>query len=240
MDGGNAIYDVYTLHVVLWRSVILDQVSVGLMNAVLKLVEKERNGEITEHNQIRRVADSLVSLDLDNKVSIYQCHFERLFLEMTRAFYQAESKRVIAEKGVIEYMKKVEIRLDEEDKRTQTYLHNSTASPLKRVCLQALIADHFTTLQGQFEVLLDQDREDDLKLMYSLLPRMPDGLDPLVSTFETHMRHLALAAVAEVATDREELEPKLLKIYAQYQGLIETAFYDTPSSWRYYPRQLEW
>lgn len=167
MDREN-IYDVYTLHLVLWRSVLLDRASVEVIDAVLKLVEKERSGETIEHDQIRQVVDSLISLGLDDKDTsrttpdIYRCHFKRPFLETTREFYQAESKQFVAENGVVEYTKKAERRLDEENERVRMYLHDSTAILLKKICYQALIANHSSTLQGEFDVLQDQDREEDL------------------------------------------------------------------------------
>ncbi|KAK3358620.1 Cullin [Lasiosphaeria ovina] len=238
-EGKKSIYDVYTLHLVRWRDVLFAQVSTKVMEAVLKLVEKQRNGETIEYNQIKQVVESFVSLGLDEgdssktTLDVYRFHFEKPFLEATKAFYKNESKQFVAENSVVEYMKKAEARLDEEAERVKIYLHPDIAVSLKKACDQVLIADHSNILRDEFQVLLDNDREEDMARMYSLLSRIPDGLDPLRSKFEAHVRNAGLAAVAKVASDADKLEPKvyvdaLLEIHTQYQGLVKRAFKDEP------------
>jgi cullin 1 len=238
-EGKKHIYDVYTLHLVQWRKVLFEQVSAKVMDAVLKLVEKQRNGETIEYGQIKQVVDSFVSLGLDeaepskSTLDVYRFHFEKPFIEATKEFYQAESKMFVAENTVVEYMKKAETRLDEEEERVKMYLHQDIAIPLKRCCNQVLIADHCVLLREEFQVLLDSNREEDMARMYKLLSRIPDGLDPLRQRFENHVRKAGLSAVEKVAADAEKLEPKvyvdsLLEIHTQYQGLVKRAFNDEP------------
>ncbi|KAK0701670.1 Cullin [Lasiosphaeria miniovina] len=238
-EGKKSIYDVYTLHLVRWRDVLFAQVSIKVMEAVLKLVEKQRNGETIEYNQIKQVVESFVSLGLDEgdssktTLDVYRFHFEKPFLEATKGFYKNESKQFVAENSVVEYMKKAEARLDEEAERVKIYLHPDIAVSLKKACDQVLIADHSNILRDEFQVLLDNDREEDMARMYSLLLRIPDGLDPLRSKFEAHVRNAGLAAVAKVASDADKLEPKvyvdaLLEIHTQYQGLVKRAFKEEP------------
>ncbi|TKW58794.1 Cullin-1 [Colletotrichum tanaceti] len=234
-EGKKNIYDVYTLHLVQWRRVLFEQVSTKVMEAVLKLVEKQRNGETIEYGQIKQVVDSFVSLGLDDTdptkstLDVYRFHFERPFLAASKEYYQNESKQFVAENSVVEYMKKAETRLEEEEERVRMYLHADIINPLRKTCNQALIADHSTLLRDEFQVLLDNDREEDMARMYKLLSRIPEGLDPLRQRFETHVRKAGLSAVEKVASDAEKLEPKvyvdaLLEIHSQYSGLVTRAF----------------
>lgn len=213
------------------------------MDAVLKLVEKQRNGETIEQDQISKVVKSFVSLGLDeadpskSTLDVYRYHFERPFLDATKEFYQAESKQFVSENPVVEYMKKAEIRLAEEENRVIMYLHSDISIPLKKTCNTALIADHSVLLRDEFQVLLDNNREEDMARMYNLLARIPDGLDPLRQKFETHVRKAGLAAVQKIlpaSSDTEsKLEPKtyvdaLLEIHTHYQALVKQAFNDEP------------
>lgn len=239
-EGKKNVYDVYTLHLVQWRKVLFEQVSGKVMEAVLKLVERQRGGETIEHGQIKQVVDSFVSLGLDeadpsrSTLDVYRYHFERPFLAATTEFYQAESKQFVSENSVIEYMKKAEARLSEEEERVSMYLHQDIAVPLKKACNMALIADHSTLLREEFQVLLDNDREEDMARMYRLLSRIPDGLEPLRTRFETHVRKAGLAAVQKVqSSEGDKLEPKvyvdaLLEVHSQYQLLVKQAFNDEP------------
>ncbi|CCC13571.1 hypothetical protein SMACR_07196 [Sordaria macrospora] len=238
-EGKKNIYDVYTLHLVQWRDVLFQAVCKKVMDAVLKLVERQRLGETIEYTQIKQVVDSFVSLGMDEgdnsktTLEVYRYHFEKPFLEATKIFYQNESKQFVAENSVVEYMKKAEARLAEEEERVRMYLHPDIAVHLKKACNQALIAEHSNILRDEFQVLLDNNREDDMRRMYSLLSRIPDGLEPLRARFEAHVRKAGLAAVAKVAADADKLEPKvyvdaLLEIHTQYQGLVERAFNKEP------------
>jgi len=238
-EGKKNTYDIYTLHLCQWRTQFFALVHEKVMDAVLKLVERQRNGETIEHGKIKQVVDSFVSLGLDENdatkttLEIYRVHFEKPFLAATRAFYQQESKQFVSENSVVDYMKKAEARLDEEEERVRMYLHNDISGPLKKACCEVLIADHSALLRDEFQVLLDNDREEDMARMYKLLSRIPDGLDPLRQKFEAHVRNAGLAAVAKVASDAEKLEPKvyveaLLEIHTQYQTLVKRAFSDEP------------
>ena len=238
-EGKKDIYDVYTLHLVRWRDVFFHQVHEKVMGAVLRMVEKQRNGETIEHSQIKSIVLSFISLGIDEtdptkpSMDVYRYYFEKPYLQATKVFYEAESRQFIAENSVVEYMKKAATRLDEEEDRVKMYLHEDILPPLRKQCNTVLIADHSVVLRDEFQVLLDNDRYDDMERMYKLLLRIPDGLDPLRAKFEAHVRKAGLTAVAKVAFDADKLEPKvyidaLLEIHTQYQGLVKTAFADEP------------
>ena len=111
-EGKKNTYDVYTLHLYQWRTEFFELVNKKVMDAVLMLVEKQRNGETIEHGQIKQVVESFVSLGLDehdatkSTLDTYRYHFEKPFLAATEEFYKAESKQFVAENSVVEYMKK--------------------------------------------------------------------------------------------------------------------------------------
>ena len=234
-EGKKDVYDVYTLHLVQWKDVLFKKVHEKVMDAVLKMVEKQRNGETIEQSQVKSIVDSFVSLGLDeadstkSTLEVYRYHFERPFVAATKTYYENESNQFIAENSVIEYMKKAEIRLEEEKARVGLYLHPDIMKNLMNTCLVALVTDHSVLLRDEFQVLLDADRQDDLARMYKLLSRVHDGLEPLRNKFEAHVRKSGLAAVEKVAVDGENMEPKtyvdaLLEVHTQYQKLVDNAF----------------
>lgn len=234
-EGKKDVYDVYTLHLVKWKKDFFEKVHENVMSAVLNLVEKQRNGETIEQSQIRNIVDSFVSLGLDDNDSskstlvVYQYYFEKPFIEATRVYYEAESKRFVAENSVVEYMKKAEARLEEERGRVDLYLHPDITKNLTDTCLDVLVAEHASLLHDEFQSLLDGERQDDLARMYRLLSRVRDGLDPLRSKFERNVRNAGLSAVRKVASDNENIEPKvyvdtLLQVHAKYNAMVEYAF----------------
>ena len=234
-EGKKDVYDVYTLHLVQWREILFEKVNTNVMAAVLKMVEKQRNGETIEQSQIKSVVDSFVSLGLDetdstkSTLDVYRFHFEKPFIEATTKYYENESNQFVAENSVVEYMKKAETRLDEEKARVGLYLHQDIMNPLMKACLGVLVTGHSSVLRDEFQVLLDTDRQGDLARMYRLLARIIDGLEPLRTRFEAHVRKSGLAAVEKVAAEGENMEPKtyvdaLLEVHTQYQKLVDDAF----------------
>ena len=233
-EGKKDIYDVYTLHLVEWKSEFFGKSHTNVMDAVLKLVEKQRNGETIEQGRIKSVVDSFVSLGLDeadnNKstLDVYRFNFEKPFLEATKSYYENEARQFMSENSMVEYMKKVETRLEEEKDRVGLYLHPDIMQPLMKCCRDVLVRDHSERLRDEFQILLDNDRQDDLARMYRLLSQITDGLEPLRTRFESHVRKAGLANVEKIPSD-SDADPKiyvdaLLEIHTQYQKLVDDAF----------------
>ncbi len=57
-EGKKNVYDVYTLHLVRWKTDLFVHVQASVMTSVLRLVEKQRNGEMVEQTQIKSIVDS--------------------------------------------------------------------------------------------------------------------------------------------------------------------------------------
>ncbi|KAK6495673.1 hypothetical protein TWF481_002721 [Arthrobotrys musiformis] len=240
-EGKKNVYDVYTLYLVRWKLDLFDAVQGNVMDSVFKLVENHRNGEIVGVAMIKSIVDSFVSLGLDENdsskstLNIYREFFEKPFLDVTNAYYQFESKQFIIENGIVEYTKKVETRLSKEEELVRVYLHPDMMTPLMNTCHHVLIQDHKSLFHDEVQVLLDDDRQDDLKRMYNVLSRITGGLEPLRTKFETHIRKAGLEAIDRVASQNanDYLDPKvyintLLRIHNKYSNLVRVACNQDP------------
>ncbi|RKO91623.1 Cullin [Blyttiomyces helicus] len=204
-EGHKNVYEIFTLSLVSWRIHLFEHLDKKVMSALLKLIERQRNGETIDTGLIKSVVESFVSLGLDDNDSskttldIYKKHFEDPFVAATEEYYKLESERFISENSITDYMKKAEQRLEEEDKRVALYLHESTAKALTTVCDTVLIQQHTAPIQDEFQSLLDQDKIDDLRRMWTLLNRVKDALEKLRKIFETHVRKEGASAIEKVA-----------------------------------------
>lgn len=212
-----------------------------LAGAILRLIERQRNGETIDQGLVKKVVDSFVSLGLDesdiNKVSyeVYREHLEAPFLDATEKYYRQESEKFLAENSVADYLKKAEERLREEEDRVERYMNTNTRKALIQKCEHVLIREHAELMWENFQQLLDYDKDEDLQRMYALLSRIPEGLEPLRKKFEEHVKRAGLAAVGKLVGEgtpgatAAEADPKayvdaLLEVHQKNSETVTRSF----------------
>ena len=210
-----------------------------MAGAILRLIERQRNGESIDQHLVKNVVDSFVSLGLDEKdidkvsLDVYKEHLESPFLEATERYYQQGSEVLLAQSSISDYLKKAEERLREEEDRVDRYLHAETRNQLTDICEHVLIRQHLELMWESFQGLLDFDEGEDLQRMYGLLSRIPEGLGPLRKVFEEHVKMSGLTAVSklvgECSQGADGLDPKaytvaLLEVHRKNADRVTRCF----------------
>ncbi|KAK0527203.1 ubiquitin ligase (cullin) of SCF [Tilletia horrida] len=249
-NGRKDVYVIFTLALVKWRECMLSHVQQDwrLTEAILKQIEKQRNGDAIDASLLKSVIESFVSLGIDQsdnsnvphgrpQLDLYRTDFEQRFIAATQAYYERESTAFVAANTVVDYMKKAEVRLKEEDDRIEMYMHPSSRGKLIPVCEWVLIHGHRQLLWDEFQNLLDGEKREDLSRMYLLLQRLPnsEGFAPLLDIFEDHVKRMGLAAVEKAAgaspdsIEAEAYVEALLQVHSQNMSVVNEALRGDPA-----------
>lgn len=237
-EGKKGYYDVYQLALVIWRDVLFAEVGGRVTKAILKLIEKERLGAIIDSRWISGVLGCYVELGLDDEegdqrlcgpeLSIYRESFEDKFITDTEEFYTRECNAFLANNSLIDYMRKTEHRLAEEQKRVGSYLHNSTEVRLIKTCEDVLIKQHLGLFHQEFQTMLDDCKQENLSLIYHLVSRIPDGLNRLKVILENHIIVQGLARIEKCGqtalTDPKLFVDTILDVHKYFENLVKDAF----------------
>ena len=181
-----------------------------LSGAILKLIERQRNGGTIDQGLIKKVIDSSVSLGLDDanidKVSldVYTEHLEIPLLQATETYYGHESEAFLAENNILDYLVEVEERLREEENRIDRYLNAASRKELISKCNDILVGRRRELLWESFQDQLHYDKGTDLQRTYTLLSSIADGLEPLRNIFEEHVKKSGLNAISKLIDGNTE------------------------------------
>ncbi|KAG7518738.1 cullin-4B [Solea senegalensis] len=188
------------------------------IDGILLLIERERNGEAIDRSLLR----SLLSMLSD--LQIYQDSFEQRFLEETNRLYAAEGQRLMQEREVPEYLHHVNKRLEEEADRVITYLDQSTQKPLIATVEKQLLGEHLTaTLQKGLTHLLDENRIQDLSLLYQLFSRVRGGVQVLLQHWIEYIKAFGSTIVINPEKDKTMVQ-ELLDFKDKVDHIIDICF----------------
>lgn len=219
---------VHELGLNLWRDVVIhsNKTQTRLLDTLLELVLRERNGEVINRGLMRNIIKMLMDLGL----SVYQKDFEKHFLEVSANFYCLESQKFIESCDCGDYLKKAERRLNEETERVSHYLDPRSESKITSVVEKEMIENHMHTLvhmenSGLVNMLLD-DKYEDLGRLYSLFHRVPSGLTIVKEVMTSFTRDTGKQLVMdpERLKDPVDFVQRLLDLKDKYDKVITMAF----------------
>ncbi|CAF3889046.1 unnamed protein product [Adineta steineri] len=238
-DNGTNIYDIFTLSMVKWKEVICETFGTRMTRTCLDWIENERKHETIDSNPIKVVIESYIVLGdkLDNiqlgennprTLSVYKYYFEILFLQESKQFYICEAAKFTSADSISEYLKQVAQRLTEEEHRVKSYLHSSTLGSLLFILDDVLIRNKLDLIYAGAEILLRNDKNQDLAVLFTLVSRVPGAIEKLKEIVEKHIYLTGLQAIKSIAetarTDVNVYSTKIIEIYNKYISIVHECF----------------
>ncbi|PAA62357.1 hypothetical protein BOX15_Mlig003586g1 [Macrostomum lignano] len=221
-----------------WNQNIFMDIKHRLQASAMKLVEQERRGEPIDAGLVIGVRESYVNLSpsSDERLRIYEDNFERSYLDSTETFYRTQANQHLNMRGVQEYMEYADKKLKEEEDRAKRYLETkpgcNSVSKLVARCVDVLVSAFKEAILQECEPMINEGQTERLRLMFSLLDRVPDGVQPMREALERHIRQKGLenmvASAQLILSDSEQYVEKLLDLFEQFSSLVDRAFSNDP------------
>ncbi|XP_037126109.1 cullin-5 isoform X1 [Syngnathus acus] len=221
-----------------WNESIFSNIKSRLQDSAMKLVHAERLGEAFDSQLVIGVRESYVNLcsNPDDKLQIYRDNFEKAYMDSTERFYRTQAPAYLQQNGVQNYMKYADSKLREEEKRALRYLETrrdcNSVQALMECCVNALVTAFKETILAECPGMIKRNETDKLHLMFSLMDKVPNGIEPMLKDLEEHIVSAGLAdmvASAETITsDSEKYVEQLLTLFNRFSRLVKEAFQDDP------------
>ncbi|CAL5346991.1 unnamed protein product [Camellia sinensis] len=196
-----------------FRDLVYQELNGKVRDAVISLIDQEREGEQIDRALLKNVLDIFVEIGM-GQMDHYENDFEADMLKDTAAYYSRKASNWILEDSCPDYMLKAEECLKREKDRVAHFLHSSSELKLLEKVQHELLSVYATQLlekeHSGCHALLRDDKVEDLSRMYRLFSKIPRGLDPVSSIFKQHVtaEGTALVKQAEDAASNKKADKK--------------------------------
>jgi len=222
-----------------FRDLVYQEVKANARDAVINLIDKEREGEQIDRALLKNVIDIFVEIGM-GQMELYELDFEAQMLLDSGAYYSRKASNWIVDDSCPDYMLKAEECLKRERDRVSHYLHISSEQKLvEKVQHELLVVYSPQLLEKEHSgcrALLRDDKVDDLSRMYRLYHKISKGLDPVSNIFKQHVtaEGTALVQQAEDAASSQAangagvqeqvLVRKIIELHDKYMAYVNDCF----------------
>ncbi|XP_052205390.1 cullin-1-like isoform X1 [Diospyros lotus] len=222
-----------------FRELVYQELKSKVRDAVIALIDQEREGEQIDRALLKNVIDIFVEIGMGH-MEYYENDFEVDMLKDSAAYYSRKASNWIVEDTCPDYMLKAEECLKKERDRVSHYLHSSSEHKLAEKVQNELLVVYSTQLlekeHSGCHALLRDDKVTDLNRMYRLFCKITKGLDPIANIFKQHVTAEGTALVQQaedVARNKSEnavgaqeqvFVRKVIDLHDKYIAYVDCCF----------------
>ncbi|KAF7804825.1 cullin-1 [Senna tora] len=222
-----------------FRDLVYMDIRANARDAVISLIDKEREGEQIDRSLLKNVLDIFVEIGM-GQMDYYEQDFETQMLNDTATYYKSKATNWIEDDCCPDYMLKAEDCLRRERDRVTQYLHSSTEQKLVEKVQHELLVSHANQLlekeHSGCRALLRDDKVEDLSRMYRLYHKISKGLDPVANIFKQHItaegtalvQHAEEAAINQASNgsgiQEQVLVRKFIDLHDKYMAYVNDCF----------------
>ncbi|KAA3480932.1 Cullin-1-like protein [Gossypium australe] len=213
-----------------FRELVYQELNAKVRDAVISLIDQEREGEQIDRALLKNVLDIFVEIGM-GQMDYYENDFEAAMLKATAAYYSRKASNWILDDSCPDYMLKAEECLKREKDRVSHYMHSSSEPKLLEKVQHELLAVCATRLLDKehsgCHALLRDDKVEDLSRMFRLFSKIPRGLEPVSSIFKQHVTAEGTALVKhaeDAASSKKVFVRKVIELHDKYLAYVNDCF----------------
>jgi len=166
-----------------------------LNDVILDQVRMDREGDIIDRSLVKSCVYMLEGLyeteEEEETMKLYLTSFEHEFLRSSEEFYSHEGSTLLLDADAGTFCRHARRRINEEEDRCRTTLSPLTQSKIRTVVETHLVKNHLReviALEGSgVKHMLDNDRLNDLEMIYDLSARVDPKKDELCKAVQSRI-----------------------------------------------------
>lgn len=231
----------------IWKERLIEPILDKLINLLLAAIGQDRLGNVPPNKDvIAGVISSFLQIEefeyspsepvaLGVKLNyreppreFYQEAFESRFLASTEEYYSGLAQKLLADMTCSKYMEAVIEALEAEERRSATYVSQSSVSKVIRLCQDVMINAHKDKLHAVCHELITNEERKDLRNMYRLLKPIPSGLLVMAKEFEDYVRKKGLDLISTISGENvpQQFVDNVLKVHEKFHAMKTEVFMD--------------
>jgi cullin 1 len=201
----------------IFRQVIFVPLIQNITGAILENIRKEREEEFVDVDLVKKVIDIFLYLSNDRlSADTLNCkkYLEDELVQATRQFYQKRSQDLLQNASLSEYLHTASKYYHEEKERCDRYLQWEVRKVLLAEFHSQMLQLHQSSLldrESGIRFLLQQDRFEDLALLFQLYEHHEDQLQPIAAAFKEHIYSVGAALLDQVDLGEDSKDHGRLK-----------------------------
>lgn len=249
--NNNEYPDLFSAALCSYIDVVYNRMRHKCVKAMIDEINRERNGHDINQDVIKRLVEMLCTVG-DNEPTIvkqrsdlksqgdtlwwhsknqgfYKADFEKPFLAATTEYYRAKVTGWLAEYTCPQFLEETAKRLDEEERRLNSYLDRFEKEELRAVVQQELIlntAKQLVEMTSGCQAMFKSKNYSQLTLMFKLFRREPAMLPHMTNIMEPYIEERCMEIVEDQAMVDEppRYVEKVLELKAELDEMVAQCF----------------
>eukprot|EP00826_Nyctotherus_ovalis_P017352 TRINITY_DN15109_c0_g1_i3.p1 TRINITY_DN15109_c0_g1~~TRINITY_DN15109_c0_g1_i3.p1 ORF type:complete len:767 (+),score=174.98 TRINITY_DN15109_c0_g1_i3:79-2301(+) len=207
-----------------------------ITGAVLNEVEKERDGELINRNNIKNISEMILNISETTGEKIYNDHIEAPYISQLRESSEVICRKLLTELSVPSFLEEAEKLMAREAERAKELLMPISQEKVLECIRAAFIESNTPTILANdvnwLETLIQQNRLDDVSRVYRLYSNKirPEIFAQFVGTLQHLLVGIGEKQIQQAIAEHSWLKmiDAILVLSAKYNSMLNDQFQRNP------------